>query len=1618
MKRRIRRIGAAFLTAALLLQQCAVTGLAEEAVAQEQQVESQSMQAEPEAQAEPAAQAEPEASAEPAAQAEPQTSAPQSETPAPQQSEPQTQAAQQSETPAQSSEPQTQQSETPAQSSEPQTQGAQQSESQAQSSQQSEPQTQGAQQSESQAQSSQQSEPQTQGAQQSESQAQSSQQSEPQTQGAQQSESQAATEKAAETQEKETERSERVNGGKKIDDDFLVGKLKKVLSYLFVADEMSLPEELEESLDASWLVDETEGTALVEGLAELSLTLADGKSTSMVEVLNLYADEKGKLDTEQLTKAFKDKVIDVTDQYYVVNVIAAKKDQTLDFTGYEMVNKGKAVAYEKASQPGDILYNFAYLDGDTYKPFEGTVNLSSGSGLQGTYLAPKATVNVKSDLAGAVYAKQITVADGVKDLMRIGYIDGVPTAEVEKITEAAETEKASEPAENDETEKTPESAESGETDETSEPAENDETEKTPESAEDGGTAEAGSESEAETDTEKFGEDGSVVENGIKIETEVVDEIPKETESETETDPAQSELSAVESELTTDETTGEESELSVEEGELTAEELAVDESELLMARSLMWYSETGTSLNVSFADAADAAAQFERDGAAAIYAAGLILDDTGKAKYKKGDQVAEIRENDPAGAAVSLQYGGNYYLEVTKVPTQISAQADAAAYAAPSRIYFQVDQAGKLVLGSVSGLYEGNSGAGTLKILLQKQAQVTIVLKDADPGVQGLLSGAEFVIKDSAKKIIRSTANDGSSYPAYCIPFNGQEVGIFGLQPGIYYLSEVKAPDGYQVAEDQEFTISASQTGSVELVVTNTKLAADARTIKVKAQSSFGSPANADRVTLTAEQDMELYAALFTLTKDQDGSGVYTRVSEPKLLTYAQGGSATTEAVFGGVSDGTEYYVALTDAFGEAIPAENSFRLLLAGQTSETAGAYAAVSAGADATVDIVYTSYPSDFSYLKNVQFQMDVKNHDGTPRQSADTFYAMLYKDEAYTEKALASPVAIAMNNASTMTVTAQVKVTAAEQIFYLAQTDANGTALRTDDPDFVYAITYPTEQGQTGRQVRVTCDNTPVTARIQDQINATVVKFRLEDGASGALLSGASLIVRNTETGAQTDVFVSGGAETVWENKLAAGSYVLREITAPSGYANTADVAFTVEDGRMTEVVMQNTPVKTTSYKLTAVKQVYNDDAPVYARDTAAGTYAAEGRYTFYAALYSDSARRHKVSDVKKITVGGLSGTAAFENLTGGATYYLTETDQYGNILTSKDPLGQSCKILYTNGGKVTMSSTSQQAVIRNAYSSLPRGYRNTATLTLTKKLQKSSGEADNASKTFYAGIYRKADYSDTPTVVALKLENSSQASAKRRILLSGTKDVTYYIAEVDENGKRITDEAAFGYSITVDQPSVTLGAGDAKNVTITNKTRVSKVTLYLTKKVYQGTSQKAVNATFYAGLFKDPEFTTLYADPIPLKLEGKSEITLKLTLNLGSASEAKIYVAEVDKDGNVVKAGKEFGYDIRVVNATAAFTQEKTEIQSILLNSVYSASSSANWNTILHEDGNNIGGGVGGFGGSSSNGGGGAAENGSVQTGDETPILPYVIGFVAAAVVIIVILLIGRKKKKSRK
>ena len=1268
MKSRFKKLAASVLTAAMLLQQCGVTTLAEEAQTQaETQIQTQAETPAPETQAPQTETSAPETQAPQTETSAPETQAPQTETSAPETQAPQTE------------------------TSAPETQ-------------------------------------------------------------APQTETEKATEKETEKKkEKETEASDRVNDGKKIEESTVTSRLGSVRTKLFAADSVILPDTLKEQVGADWILDGTDGKAAVDGLSGLSKTLANGQSTSKVEVINLYADKDGKLDTKQLEKLFKDKVIDVTDQYFVVNIIAAKKDQTLSFSGYAMKNKGQNVSYTKATQAGDILYNFATLEKGKYQAFEGTVNLSSGSGLQGTFLAPKAAVTVGSDLSGAVYAKKVTVADGVQKLLRVAYIKGAKDeAETEAVTEAA----------------------------------------------------------------------------------------TETESDTEA------------------------------------------------------------------------------------------------------QTEQVTEAQTAGATEAQTE------QVTETQTE------------------QVTEA---------------------------QTQVNVVLADADGNALADAGTSIFVLKDENGAVIynsntkASEANESTEakYPLYYISGTGSQLKLSGIPAGSYYLSEVKAPDGYELADDQKLDGGAEQM----LTMKHKKKEGTAK-VNVAVQATF------TKTLLTAENDIVNYVALYSDSK------LSQRVTEPKAVTFKAGDTTSSVAEFSALTDGTTYYIGLTDAFGEKAGTDY--------QLSDNAVA-AKAAEDEQAVLDIDYTTYPDgDYSYQADISVTVQVKDVHGAAYAASDTFYAMLYQDADRTQKVLSTPLTFAMSGAAALTQSTQVKMTKASETFYLAQTDANGTEITNADPNFLYGITYP---DLTNQALTVVCGQ-KAAATIQNQLGNSIVMLRLLDAASDKQLPGAKMVIKDAKTGKAVYSFTTGNEVETLTNKLVAGSYVLTELTAPGGYSNTADVAFEVKDGQTTDVVMRNASYGKSAHKLTVSMQVYVGAAQVYAKDTTSGTYAKEKRYTYYAALFADKNRTQKVSDVKEITVSGLNGSASFSNLEKG-TYYLAETDEYGNVLSASDIHGTECKIEYSDGGKISVSASSAQAVIKNVYSSLPKGYRHTATLTITKKLQTASGEAQTDTKTFYAGIYRKKDFSDTPTVVALNLKNASEASAKRRILLSSSNEVNYYIAEVDKSGKRITDEASFGYTIQVDQPEVTLKGGEEKHVTITNKTRVSKVTLYLTKKVYEGTSKKAVNETFYAGLFKDPEFTQLYAKPIALQLKNKSEITLKLSLNLGAAAGAKIYVAEVDENGKVVQAGAKFGYDIRVINATAEFTQEQTEVQSILLNSVYSSSSEDNWNKIISRDGNNIGG--GGIG-SGSNGGGGASANGSVQTGDETPILPYVGGLAAAALVIAVLLVAGRRKRQK--
>ncbi len=1397
-----------------------------------------------------------------------------------------------------------------------------------------------------------------------------------------QTSTEAQTQASAETERKDSEkkketdekRSDRKNDGEKMTASELSDALQDALPYLFAAGTVESPEEL---LADQAVAQDEDGQAIVDGLQSLSLKLADAKPSKSLGVINIYADADGDFDEAQLEEAFEDRVIDVSKKYYVINVIADSSRQELDFSGYELGLSGETVEYD-GTQPGDIVYNFAAMDGEELAAYEGTVELSSADGLQGTFLAPEATVEVESDLAGAVYADTVRVT-GEQELTRVMFATQ-PGGENETTPDTEEGTEGPEPG----TDNEPETADTEETE----------------------TPEPGTSASAASDTEG------------------ASELPADTEAEAATEAPETEVPSGEesdwSEIMEDGSVrkpvlytaaaaqADESELAAEGEPLVADGAAqiseyageaAGSSETALSASGendgtqagATFTETGTLLKAKLVDeTGDTVA-----GTITVRAAETILNADGSVLYEK-NAVAASHEFQAGDAAYEfgdeLGSAGSYCLEVTGT--------DAAYFAVPG-IYFSIGEQGA-VFTNMKGwdaankllsltLYSiGQAGTGNL---------VKLTLTDAADSTKAL-SGAVFAVRYNLTGQIVQYIN-----------YNGSPVALNALADGAYTLMELSAPEGYLIAADTPFVVAS--TGETDITITNSAVPGDGRTLAVSAQAFY------KNTVLTAELDQSWYVALFT------GLGAArSRVSAVRQLTLAAGENAGSSVMFPGLSEGT-YYIAAVDEFGMPLAPETlPYRLA---QTEETIAAVPGITmtevqiAAADtektATAQFNYQagSYPEgEFSYQADISVKLSVLGHDGNAYKTSETFYVNLYSDSGLTAPLLQTPLKVAMGNKAEQTVSTSLKMTTAQENCYLAETDADGKVITAAD-GFAYAVTYP---GHETGEFQIDC-GVKTELQVQNRLNDSVVKIRVVDASGGALLPGAVLVVKNSSKKVitvmqTTPKFESQSQDIVLTNVLTdGGTYYLSEVTAPDGYTPVSDLQFTVKKGETTEVVLKNSAQTTTDYALTVTKQVYAGEHQLYAYDTTTGQYAQKGYYTYYAALFSDAKRTKKVSNVEKITVSGFSGTATFPNLTGGGTYYVAETNQYGQVLGSSS----TCSIRYANSGKVQMSEKSRSSVIQNVYTARRTGYRYTGSLTIKLDVTDSGGEAEKVTKTFYAGIYRKADYSDTPTIVKFELADASSASVKRRILLSGDSDMTYYIAEVDAQGNRITDGSSFDYTVTIDNPTVTVTKSGSQTVTITNKVKSTKATLYLTKRVYDGTAKKSVNATFYAGLFKDAQFTQLYTDPIPLKLANKSELTLKLTLKLGSTAGTTVYIAEVDKDGKVIKNQRNFGYEIRIVNSTAAFTQDKTEIQAILLNSVYGSTTSDDWNSIL-SDNNNVTGSGDYISGNGYAGGWDDDYTGntaSVQTGDETPVGLYVALLTVSLLVIIVVVVMILKRRK---
>lgn len=1198
--------------------------------------------------------------------------------------------------------------------------------------------------------------------------------------------------KQSESETEEARRSDRENDGEKMTADDLVSELGEALDYLFAADTVEAPEDL---LEGQEILQGADSSSLLNSLGTLSIALANARSSKDVEVINLYADEDGKLDTAQLDKLYGDQVIDVTDKYYVVNVIADSADQTLDFSGYDMKLSGQTVNYKEETQPGDILYNFAAMDGEKYTAYKGSVALARGAGLQGAFLAPGADVHVNSSLAGSVFARNIQVADTVEKLLQIGFIDGIQAPE----TETPET-KAT-------------------------------------------------------------------------------EVPEETGA------------ALETEGSKEQGTGEEQTSSAQENIGAADGLELNEP---------------------------------GDGETASASIRITV----SAQNVNGDD-AEI--NEWKNTAFVLRY-----------------EAESGNG------------------GESSGEAAGETGGEAA----------------------GATTGKTEYVKDDAG-VVR------------IFKYEGEPKEITGLSYGTYTLVQISSEEGYRPGKDQKITLSADEgTGAKEITVVN-PASAGTYSIQVNVSAYYK---GVELKAAANETRSGKYVALFREVNGEaeeagEANEKFERISSVKELVYQADNSAAS-VEFGGLEEGA-YILREVDAQGDLLPESPEPELKIPGDVIVVPEENGNEPVAVQATLN--FKEYPNGkFYYLGTVNVTKVVKDKDGkdVTSTSSEVFYANLYTDnEKNTLADTVNSVVPAFtfksdtDSAKNYVATCQVKLTQATASYYLAEVNADGNQVTSGDANFGYNITVPTEP------LTIFCEEGKTTAAAtitnqalsdQPQPDPTVVRIGVRDKASGKYISGVKLIIKDSNGKLVAGPYSSKSSIAKLSDadvqKLTPGeTYYLSEVSAPAGYAPAKDAKFTIAEGQTQEIAMDHSEVSATNYQLTVSKQVYAGEHQVYANGTSSN-------HNFNVALFEDKDHIVKVSDVQKITMKGLTGSTVFKNLKHNATYYVAETDANGIPKSSSKTL----TIQYDNSGEVKASSQNNTTTVKNVYTSLPSGYRYTAVLTLTKRLVNNSDS--EAGSTFYAGIYRHSDYSDTPTIVKFDLSKKTSASVKRRILLPGKTegnytDVTYYIAEVDAKGNRLTASSDFDYDISIDAPEVTLGKSDSKTVTITNEKKgASKVTLYLTKRVYEGSAQKKVTETFYAGLFKDSSFTQPYTKPIPLSLKDKSEMTLKLSLNLGKASEATIYVAEVDANGKVITDQKGFGYEIKMVNSTAAFTKDQREVRSVLLNSVYGTSTQDDWQNIV--DKNNWGDSD-----AVSDNGEASAGTAAAKTGDTTPVGWYLLLMAAA-------------------
>ena len=257
-----------------------------------------------------------------------------------------------------------------------------------------------------------------------------------------------------------------------------------------------------------------------------------------------------------------------------------------------------------------------------------------------------------------------------------------------------------------------------------------------------------------------------------------------------------------------------------------------------------------------------------------------------------------------------------------------------------------------------------------------------------------------------------------------------------------------------------------------------------------------------------------------------------------------------------------------------------------------------------------------------------------------------------------------------------------------------------------------------------------------------------------------------------------------------------------------------------------------------------------------------------------------------------------------------------------------------------------------------------------------------------------------------INVPVENANRLVLSYDLKLVNKSTTAGTYGQYDRDGSQGYEGIQTNVSAVLDYETTTgdTGSKNFPKPTVSYTVVDNPATINITKKV-QNSSGAAVNvnATFYAAVFTDPQFTNRFGDVVELKLNGTSQVTVSVAVEApADGSSRSYYVTETDKNGNVIIGGESFGYQIGIEGSMVTVS-ESAPAGSVTITNKQIASS-----------GNQGGGGTGGGSSSGGNSSSSSQTVASAQTGDNTNILlPIAVIIVAAAALVVCVTVYRRKR-----